>query len=165
MLARVARLPSKANGGLGNQATICNLINLSNMLCNISIAAQNCNSLNISTSCPKQLKKLYSIAELGTDIIFLSDLRLNNNVNNIRDLENSFLSCNKKQYVLFQNSTKNSRGTGILIAQNSGITVIDEFRDANENILGLHVKLREGELLLVSVYGPNNNIANSEVLF
>ncbi len=162
LLARVASLPSKVTTGLSYQAKISSMLNLSTMLCNISIAAQNCNSLNISTTCPKQLKKLYSITELGTDLIFLSDLRLSNNTNNIRDLENSFLACNRKQYIFFYNSTRNSRGTGILIAQGCGMTVIEEFRDINENILGLHVKLRESEILLISVYGPNNNLANSE---
>lgn len=101
LLARVASLPSKVTTGLSYQAKISSMLNLSTMLCNISIAAQNCNSLNISTTCPKQLKKLYSITELGTDLIFLSDLRLSNNTNNIRDLENSFLACNRKQYIFF----------------------------------------------------------------
>ncbi len=43
----------------------------------LTFSAQNCNSLNISTECDKQLVTLISITALCTDIIFLSDLRLN----------------------------------------------------------------------------------------
>ena len=165
MLARVAKLPSKVSSSRVNLTAANNIYGLASLLCNITIASQNCNSLNISTTCPKQLKKIYSIAELGTDIIFLSDLRLNDNPNLIRDIENSFLACSKKPYIFFHNSTKNSRGTGILIAQNIEISIINEFKDPNENILGLHVTLRGKEMLLLSIYGPNNNHLDCETLF
>jgi hypothetical protein len=42
----------------------------------ITVAAQNCNSLNISTECDKQLSKIIAITSLCTSIIFLSDIRM-----------------------------------------------------------------------------------------
>jgi hypothetical protein len=81
---------------------------------NITFASQNCNSLNVSTSCEKQIKKISSILSLYTTFIFLSDIRLGNTVTQ-EDIEKTFM-CNKiKNYSLFHNSSRNKRGVGILI--------------------------------------------------
>ena len=141
----------------GNMRMTKNCLNLAYLLCNFTIGIQNCNSLNVSTSCPKQLKKICAISSMDCDIIFLSDLRLNNNSTVVKDLENVFLTAGNRQYIFFHNSTMNKRGVGILITQNLGLVVIDEFRDTDENILALHVKINNCDLLLVSIYGPNKN--------
>ncbi|MFO0001221.1 MAG: hypothetical protein ACK559_08825, partial [bacterium] len=50
----------------------------------ISVSVQNCNSLNISTECRKQLTKMIAITALLTDFIFLSDIRLNSSQTHIQ---------------------------------------------------------------------------------
>jgi exonuclease III len=122
----------------------------------ISFAIQNCNSLNVSTSCEKQLKKVSSILLLNTTFIFLCDLRLGSGQSS-DEIKKNF-ACNKiKNYDFFHNSTRNSRGVGILIDKNFNCEILDEFRDANENILGLKVKTEDCTFWLASIYGPNNN--------
>lgn len=66
----------------------------------ITISIQNCNSLNVSTNCPKQLKKVKALLELKSDIILLSDIRLNNSPNTT-DLVNSFRSASSTPYDFF----------------------------------------------------------------
>jgi hypothetical protein len=51
----------------------------------VSFSSQNCNSLNVSTSVRNQAAKIVSILDLGTDIIFLSDTRLNGRHKSIID--------------------------------------------------------------------------------
>jgi hypothetical protein len=41
-----------------------------------TLSCQNCNSLNISTECDKQLTKIISITSLLSNVIFLSDIRM-----------------------------------------------------------------------------------------
>ena len=132
------------------------LLLMGNFLLNISISCQNCNSLNVSTSCPKQLKKIKSIVDLDTDVIFLSDIRLNNN-ENIADLESAFLNATSNKYVFLHNSTKNKRGTGILLKNSLNTTNMHVFKDDSENILGLNLTVNENQINLVSIYGPNND--------
>jgi hypothetical protein len=68
-----------------------------------------------------------------------------------------WLSINKyRSYVLHCNSTQNKRGVGILIGSNVDYELIEEFRDQTENILAQHCKIKNKELILCSVYGPNN---------
>ena len=62
------------------------LLSLASILQKISLSIQNCNSLNLSTTCPKQTLKIKSIIDLCYDIIFLSDLRLNNS-ESVNDVE------------------------------------------------------------------------------
>jgi hypothetical protein len=122
----------------------------------LSFSAQNCNSLNISTNCEKQLKKLHAIISLGTDVIFLSDIRISNN-NNISDLENVFRYNNTCQYDFVFNSSLNMRGCGILINRRLDYSITDTFKDANENILSVTLSLDSYLFRAVSVYGPNVN--------
>jgi hypothetical protein len=103
----------------------------------LRIAAQNCNSLNVSTSCEKQLKKLTAILELNSDIIFLSDLRLSN-ATATKEIEKVF-ACNQvNNFRFFHNSSKNSRGTGILLSNKLDFNCVEEYRDREENILAMH---------------------------
>jgi exonuclease III len=116
----------------------------------LTFASQNCNSLNISTHCPNQVKKISAILALQASIIFLSDLRLNSD--KVKS-ENLF----SPHYTLYSNSRQSKRGTGILIKNNLSHTVISEYHDNIGNIMGLLVKFDSNSLLILSVYGPNNN--------
>jgi hypothetical protein len=59
---------------------------------NITFTAQNCQSLNISTKNGKTLKKILAMVKGGEDVIFLSDLRLNSELQKhaIHDLEKKY---------------------------------------------------------------------------
>lgn len=141
--------------------TVINLC--TSLLTNLSCATQNVNSLNISTNCPKQLKKINAIASLNSDIIFLSDTRLNTNTHGpCADLENIFLYTKGKQYNFHYNSKGSSRGVGILISTKVNINVIDMYRDDDDNILGVLCESEGAHLLLISVYGHNTN-TNSHI--
>jgi hypothetical protein len=95
---------------------------------NISFSIQNCNSLNSSTSCEKQTKKISAILGLNTTLIFLSDIRLSNG-DKIQDLEKAFACNNIAQYNLFHNSSKNKRGVGILISKSINYSITDRYAD------------------------------------
>jgi exonuclease III len=57
--------------------------------------------------------------------------------------------------MIFFNSTKNKRGVGILIKQSLPFRIIKQINSEDENLLALHLALRDKEVLLVSIYGPN----------
>jgi exonuclease III len=125
---------------------------------NISYSVQNCNSLNISTVCNKQLAKIIAITALCTDIIFLSDLRLNSNTEQVEKICKQFLYSSHNQYDSFFHSTKqNSRGVGILISRKVNYTVTKTYQDDAENILGLLIKIYDYPLRIFSIYGPNHD--------
>ena len=97
--------------------------------------------------------------ELNTDIILLCDLRLNKS-KCVPDLEKSFLGASGGAYQFRYNSSKNSRGTGILIKNSLSPTINYEFKDSTENILGLNISLGEEKVNIVSIYGPNSDDMN-----
>jgi len=140
-------------GSAGNGILVQQLL-LSNILSSLSFGIQNCNSLNVSTSCPKQLKKIKAIIDLNCDIVFLSDLRLNKNPG-VTDIEKSFLAGSSKKHKFYFNSTMNSRGTGILISSNIDYNVNYVFNDELENILAMNISMSGQSVNLISVYGPN----------
>jgi exonuclease III len=93
---------------------------------------------------------------LNTTFIFLSDLRLGGGHSD-RDIK-KHLECNKiKNYDFFHNSSKNKRGVGILIDKNLIYDITAEYRDINENILGLKILINDFSIWVVSIYGPNQN--------
>jgi exonuclease III len=123
----------------------------------ITVAAQNCNSLNISTECDKQLTKIIAITSLCTNVIFLSDIRMCGSAEQCKKIENMFLTNNNKQYRFHYNSTRNSRGVGILIDNSLNCTIDNIHKDHDENFLALTVTIDNLALNLVSVYGPNKD--------
>jgi exonuclease III len=133
-----------------------NVALIASVLSNISFGIQNCNSLNISTNCPKQVKKVKAITNLDCDFIFLSDLRLSNK-HDPRDLERSFLSSGNKSYTFTHHSTKNSRGVGILINSKLDISINHTYKDNEENVLGLNLSIYGCTINIVSIYGPNRD--------
>jgi exonuclease III len=104
----------------------------------------------MSTCCPKQSKKIAAILALNTTIIFLSDLRLNTE-------SLGFNNLFSPRFTMFHNSTTNRRGVGILISNNLQYTVNAEIRDIANNVIALSITVCEIDLLLISVYGPNDN--------
>jgi exonuclease III len=132
------------------------LLNLKNFP-KITLATQNCNSLNVSTVCDKQLKKISAICALETDIILLCDIRLNSARKEVEKIEKLFLYNKSKQYDFYFNSSKNSRGVGILISHHLNYSISKTLKDDKENILGLSINLDGFPLRIFSVYGPNDN--------
>ncbi len=123
----------------------------------LTFASQNCNSLNVSTECDKQLTKLIAITNLCTDIIFLSDLRLNKGTAQIDKIRKNFLCNNNKNYDFYYNSTSNRSGVGILIASVLNADITSKYCDDDENILGVSILISGNKLKLCAVYGPNHN--------
>jgi hypothetical protein len=122
----------------------------------LSFASQNCNSLNISTNCEKQLKKVTAITSYMCSFIFLSDLPLNNSPA-INDIKSAFMYNNQGKYDLIHHSTKNKRGVGILINKNIVYTELERYCNNDENILGIKVSIANCHIWLISIYGPNSN--------
>jgi len=123
----------------------------------ISVSVQNCNSLNISTECRKQLTKMIAITALLTDFIFLSDIRLNSSQTHIQRISKQFLYEGKRSYKLHTNSSMNRRGVGILMAADLPGDLENFWRDDAENILAATYNDGAGKIRLVSIYGPNSN--------
>jgi hypothetical protein len=126
----------------------------------ISVSSQNCNSLNISTECRRQLTKMIAITALMTDFIFLSDIRLNTSEAHIQRISKQFLYEGKRSYKLCTNSTMNRRGVGILMAADLPGELTDFFRDDDQNLLAATYNDGVGRIRLVSIYGPNSNDFN-----
>ncbi len=63
-----------------------------------TISCQNCNSLNISTECDKQLTKIISITSLLTNVIFLSDIRMGGSLDHCEKIVKMFQTNTSKQY-------------------------------------------------------------------
>ncbi len=123
----------------------------------LTISLQNCNSLNISTECDKQLSKIVAITSVNSSIIMLSDLRLGKNQSQIEKIRKMFLTNSNKSYHFHYNSDSNSRGVGFLIDSSLTYNITDCYRDNNQNILGLNITINGTAIFLASIYGPNDN--------
>ncbi len=125
----------------------------------ISVASINCNSLNMSSlGKDNHLLKIHGIVSLNTDVILLSDIRLCNSagVSNINEITNT-LRCNPYcAYRLISNSKRNKRGVGILIKHSLPFSVLSEYRDEAENIVGVCADLDGKRVAICAIYGPNN---------
>jgi exonuclease III len=125
---------------------------------NITLATINCNSLNVSDlGSMHHLVKMYGIAKLKTDVIFMSDVRLCNarGVSNSLNISNTFRTNPYCSYECHFNSNSNKRGVGILIKNNSNISILQELRGADDNSLLLKACYQGSVFILVSIYGPN----------
>ena len=96
----------------------------------ITFSSINCSSLNMSTLFSSHHKlKLYGITKLKADFIFLSDIRLGSKSlvgNSIAILERTFLVNPYCAYTLYANSSRSSRGVGILVKKSLSISVMAE---------------------------------------
>jgi len=134
-------------------------INTNSKLVGTSIAIQNVRSLNVSTKNDISTQKILAICKLGTDIIFLSDLRLNSSkqVSAVHDLDKKIFL---KGYKFYHNSCSSLRGVGILLSKkyiDSDFSILQVVRDVSCNILCLHVEIKGQQIILCSVYGPNKD--------
>jgi exonuclease III len=59
--------------------------------------------------------------------------------------------------ICFITKKKSKRGVGILISRTLQYTVLREYRDNNNNVLAIKLNICDTNILLISVYGPNNN--------
>jgi len=129
----------------------------------ISLGIQNVRSMNISTKNDLTTQKILAICNIKTDIIFLSDLRLNSNkqISAVHDLEKKFFF---NGYKLHHNSRASIRGVGILIRKemDEKLRIIEKIDSEDGNFLLLRVMYRELEFILCSVYGPNRDC---EIIF
>jgi len=115
--------------------------------------------MNISTKNDITVQKIIAICSLKTDIIFLSDMRLNTSkqISALHDLEKTFLF---NGYKLVHNSSLSNRGVGILFKKDfndTNLSVIRTIKDTDCNSLILHVRINNHELVLASIYGPNHD--------
>jgi hypothetical protein len=99
---------------------------------------------------------------LGTDIIFISDLRLKrkDGFDIANKLDAALLRETGRKYKLWFNSNLSGRGVGILIAKDLDAVVDDGMEDENQNILALKCKIKNTNFVLVSIYGPNGVCEN-----
>jgi exonuclease III len=126
----------------------------------LSISCLNCNSLNMSNTAKwNQILKINGICKLKNDIIFLCDIRLSNKnlISAEQDMKKNFLYNSYDKYNFYANSTKNSRGVGILIKHSLNAQVQEVISSDDENILLIRASIKGTELILISIYGPNNN--------
>jgi exonuclease III len=97
---------------------------------------------------------------MDCDIILLCDLRLNadtDHIEKIRKLVLYILYNKSIQYDFFHNSSKSSRGVGILISWSLNYSVTRCLKDDNDNIIGLTLKIDDFPVRVFSVFGPNDN--------
>jgi exonuclease III len=124
-----------------------------------SISTINCNSLNMSSAAKwNQTLKICGITKLKSDVIFLSDIRLSNKnlISASADIKNLFVNNPYEKYEFFFNSSKNKRGVGILVKKNIQFDILGRRDSEDENILLLRLRIRNSEVIFISVYGPNS---------
>ena len=125
----------------------------------LTFSIQNVRSMNISTRNDLTIQKILAIVSVKTDVIFLSDLRLNSikQKSAIHDLEKKFFLHG---YKFIHNSCTSIRGVGILLHKkivDSEFAVLNSVSNGDGNFLLLHVELNRQKFLLCSVYGPNKD--------
>ena len=106
-----------------------------------------------------QTSKIYGVAKLKTDVIFMADLRLSNKnlVSNQRNIETAFRTNPYSSYRFIHNSTKNKRGVGILIKNDLNFTELSRKCDPEENYLLVMAEIKRNSVLIGCIYGPNEH--------
>jgi exonuclease III len=133
---------------------------VSNELSGIRVSSLNVNSLNMSHSNqPLQLRKIFGILKLKSDIILIQDVRISNRnlVNSKDDLVRIFQNNVYGSFTVILNSTKNKRGVAILINNNLSFSEEETVRDVDENIVLSRLRINGKSFIIGSVYGPNNH--------
>jgi hypothetical protein len=129
---------------------------------NLSFNALNCNSLNIACSPENYDLKMDAVCSLKSDVIFLSDVRMGQ-ISNQHSSFKIMTSLNKSKlskHLFLYNSSSNKQGVAMLINKNLSPEIVETFKDQDENILLCAIKLNGAELILGSIYGPNNTDRN-----
>jgi exonuclease III len=122
----------------------------------LNLFCQNVCSLNVSRPSKKTYCKIAVVTRGGSDVVFLSDTRLNSNkqTSALHDIDKKFKFLG---YNFFHNSTTNSRGTAMLVSTRLDCVAVDEYRDAACNILLKKFSFGGVTITLGSIYGPNND--------
>jgi exonuclease III len=89
----------------------------------------------------------------------MSDLRLSNRnmVSSFSKIENAFRTNPYASYKFVHNSSKNKRGVGILIKNDLKFSEIGRRADAEENYILVMAEINGKNVLLGSIYGPNDH--------
>jgi hypothetical protein len=123
----------------------------------INFTCQNICSLNISKPSKKTYSKLAATVKNGSDIILLSDTRLNSDrqIAGVNDIEKrlKFLG-----YSMIHNSHNNSRGTAILIPNRLDHTVDNTYKDEECNILLVKIKIKGVSVTFGCIYCSNKPV-------
>jgi exonuclease III len=146
-------IPNNINIGTGirNDA-----VNTNKKFPGINFSCQNVCSLNVSKPSKRTHEKLISLTNCGSDIIFISDTRMNSD-KQIAGVNNIVKKLGFMGYSLHHNSLKSSRGVAILVSNKLVYTIIDEYRDEACNILFLKMKFATTTITVGSIYGPNTD--------
>jgi exonuclease III len=98
-----------------------------------------------------------AICSLKSDVIFLSDIRMGQIINQQSTLKISTClnKSNLRNHLFVHNSSSNKRGVAMLINKSLNPEIVDSFMDQQENILLMKIKLNGSEIVLGSIYGPN----------
>jgi len=126
---------------------------------NLNFVTVNTNSLNVSSGNKYQQKtKIYGIARMRADIIFLSDIRINEatGLSHKETIEHLFKFNPYKSYDCYFNSTRSARGVGILIATELEYNIENTCADRNENIIVMRINVGGHTCTVGAVYGPNS---------
>ncbi len=128
------------------------------MKLNLNFSTQNVRSLDISTKNIITEQKILPVTKYGSDVIFLSDLRLNSykQIEACKDLNKMFYLLG---YKFIHNSTTSNRGVGILVKREflEGFKIINTVRDSENNFILIDVDYNGIRFTAGSVYGANTN--------
>ena len=128
-----------------------------NDLGNLKITSLNCRSLNLSETSLSDCKgKLNWVISNNSDICFLSEVKFHD-LSLLPNIKRFLSTNNLGSYDLYLNSTGSRRGTAIIIRKKLDIHVVTEFRDKNENFILLECRLNNNNILLGSIYAPNDD--------
>jgi len=126
----------------------------------LNIGSLNCNSLNLSTVTSRhQRLKVYTITKLKKDFIFLSDIRLKPNDPATKEIEKQFLVNPFCSYNFNWHCLEGKRGVGILSKQSLNVVLQVIAADLDSNWMAAKTTVNGKELILISVYGPNETDA------
>jgi exonuclease III len=121
----------------------------------LDIGAINVNSFNVSTLGSRNSKtelKIEGVTSRKHEVLFFSDCRLGAQEEKIKKLLGLNRNCSYKVYF---NSNLDSRGVGIAIKRSVYHEILDMFCSVDQNIILLKIKIKGCEMVLGSIYGPN----------
>jgi exonuclease III len=135
-----------------------NNITVPNQTLDLNFSTQNVRSLNISTKNIITDQKILAVVGMGSDIIFLSDLRLNSlkQVVACKEITKRFYLLG---YKFIHNSPLSNRGVGILIKKKAmeNLRILNTVRDLEGNHILIDIEYKSSRYTLGSVYGANTN--------
>jgi exonuclease III len=101
---------------------------------------------------------LLALTKVGADVIFMSDIRLNAQIQ-IAAVNSINKTLEFSGYKFYHNSPFANRGVSIALNKRLGAVIINSLADRTGNILALKIELSTApcKIVLVSIYGPNDN--------